>query len=81
MKQKKLTLPLTKKQIYKIREFVVENGYNENCGKPFYLLVQPMVRDFNEKLDVLLLTVTQGDKLYKIFKKMKLLAQKNEEGR
>jgi len=74
---KKLVLQLTKTQVYKIREFVSKNGYPEGCvleGKYYYLLAQPVVKDFNTRLDVILFTEKQGDKINKLFKKIKIIS-------
>jgi len=70
-KVESLTISLTKRQIYQIREYVTKNGYEENCGKEFWLIMQPVVREFRERLEVLLLTKTQGRKLEKVFKQIR----------
>lgn len=75
---KHLELALTKIQIYKIREWVAKNGYPEGCGlkgKYFYLITQPIIKVFEQRLDVMLLTQKQGEKLKKIFQKMKLVKE------
>ena len=71
MKYKKLTIKLTKKQIYQIREFVDKNGYQEGCGKQFCLLTQPIIKDFDEHLDVLLFSDANGLKIYNFITKRK----------
>ena len=70
---KKIEIELTKRQIYKIREFIHNNGYLERSGKHFYLLTEPVIADFREKLKIILLTEKQGIELQKVFEKMKLI--------
>jgi len=66
---KTLRLKLTKKQIYDIREFVSET-YPEGCGKKFWLLAEPFITEFNEKLKIALLTEKEGYEINKVFKKL-----------
>ena len=75
---KRLEIHLTKKQIYQIREYASKNGYPENCGlqgKHFYLITQPVVKDWEDRLDVVLLNERQGKKLQKV------LVEMNDEAR
>lgn len=72
-KIKKIIIPITQKQTCLIREYVAKNGYKKHSGKRFYLIAQPVVRDFNERLDIILLNEAEGDKLQKVFKKMGLV--------
>ena len=67
MTYEKLILKLTKRQTYLIREYVAKNGYEENSGKNFWLISQPIIRDFEERLDILLLTKAEGNKINKVF--------------
>ncbi len=72
-KIKKIIIPITKKQTYLIREYVAKNGYKEHCGKNFWLIAQPVINDFRERMDILLLTKTDGIKLQRFMRKMGLI--------
>ena len=72
---KLLEIHLTKKQIYQIREYASKNGYPEGCGlqgKHFYLLTQPIVKDWEQRLDVILLSEKQGKKLKAVMETIRL---------
>lgn len=65
-------LGLTKKQLYKIRAAVDEQGYENWTGKKYALITQPIINMFRERLDIILLTPTQFRKTVKFFKQIGL---------
>ena len=64
-----MILKLTNKQLYDIRKFVEESGYPANCGKNFWL-ISPVITEFEEKLDVVVLKEKEGYKLNKVISEM-----------
>ena len=66
---KRMILKLTNKQLYDIRKFVEESGYPAHCGKHFWL-ISPVITEFQEKLDVVVLTEKEGYKVKKVISEM-----------
>jgi len=66
---KRIILKLTNKQLYNIRKFIEESGYPAGCGKHFWL-VSPVITEFEDKLDVVVLTEKEGYRLQKVIREL-----------
>jgi len=71
MKTKRnITIPISLKQRKAIDKFLAKNDVYPDGKTPFALLAQPLLRE--RKLEILLLTVKEHEKLYRVFSEMGL---------
>ena len=72
-----MILKLTNKLLYDIRKIVEESGYPANCGKNFWL-ISPVITEFHEKLDVVVLTEKEGYEILRVIKRLQRLPKKKK---
>ena len=68
---KQIVLKLTQKQLCDIRKFVEDNGYVFGCGKNFWLVSEPVIGEFREHFNIILLTYKEGITINNAIKKLR----------